>query len=119
MLISQHGELLHTFPRTIFAVKNFTVGGYSCMPDKVGPITPCPGSQAARCTLLPNAALGDAALGILCDSIAEVLLCCTLAGAHRPPHLVPARLQPVPGEAPPLCTGSCWCIGAARWSGVR
>ena len=35
MLISQHGELLHTFPRTIFAVKNFTVGGYSCMPDKV------------------------------------------------------------------------------------
>ena len=35
MLISQHGQLLHTFPRTIFAVKNFTVGGYSCMPDKV------------------------------------------------------------------------------------
>ena len=35
MLISQHGQLLHTFPRTIFAVNNFTVGGYSCMPDKV------------------------------------------------------------------------------------
>ena len=38
MLISQHGQLLHTFPRTIFAVKNFTVGGYSCMPDKVTPL---------------------------------------------------------------------------------
>lgn len=35
MLISQQGRLLHTFPRTIFAVKNFTVGGYSCMPDKI------------------------------------------------------------------------------------
>lgn len=35
MLISQHGQLLHTFPRTMFSVKNFTVGGYSCMPDKI------------------------------------------------------------------------------------
>lgn len=35
MLISQQGRLLHTFPRTIFAVKNFTVGGYSCIPDKI------------------------------------------------------------------------------------
>ena len=35
MLISQHGQLLHTFPRTIFEVKNFTTSGYSCMPDKV------------------------------------------------------------------------------------
>lgn len=35
MLISQQGKLLHTFPRTIFSVKNFTVGGYSCMPDKI------------------------------------------------------------------------------------
>ena len=35
MLISQQNQLLHTFPRTIFSVKNFTVGGYSCMPDKI------------------------------------------------------------------------------------
>ena len=35
MLISQQNQLLHTFPRTIFTVKNFTVGGYSCMPDKI------------------------------------------------------------------------------------
>ena len=35
MLISQHGQLLHTFPRTIFEVRNFTTSGYSCMPDKV------------------------------------------------------------------------------------
>jgi hypothetical protein len=35
MLISQQSLLLHTFPRTIFTVKNFTVGGYSCMPDKI------------------------------------------------------------------------------------
>ena len=35
MLISQQGQLLHTFPRTMFSVKNFTVGGYSCMPDKI------------------------------------------------------------------------------------
>ena len=35
MLISQQNQLLHTFPRTIFSVRNFTVGGYSCMPDKI------------------------------------------------------------------------------------
>lgn len=35
MLISQQSMVLHTLPRTIFAVKNFTVGGYSCMPDKI------------------------------------------------------------------------------------
>jgi len=35
MLISQQNQLLHTFPRTIFTVTNFTTGGYSCMPDKI------------------------------------------------------------------------------------
>ena len=35
MLISQQNQLLHTFPRTIFSIKNFTMGGYSCMPDKI------------------------------------------------------------------------------------
>lgn len=35
MLISQQNQLLHTFPRTVFSVSNFTVGGYSCMPDKI------------------------------------------------------------------------------------
>ena len=68
MLISQQNQLLHTFPRTIFSVKNFTVGGYSCMPDKIPidrrisyplasnlyKVTPPPAltSMHAACTLL-------------------------------------------------------------------
>ena len=34
-LLSQQNLMLHTFPRTMFKVTNFTTGGYSCMPDKI------------------------------------------------------------------------------------
>lgn len=35
MLLNQQDMQLHTFPRPMFKVVNFTMSGYSCMPDKV------------------------------------------------------------------------------------
>jgi hypothetical protein len=35
MLLNQHNLQTHTYPRAIFNVNNFTMTGYSCMPDKV------------------------------------------------------------------------------------
>ena len=36
MLMWQQNMQMHTFPKVMFQAENFTVSGYSCMPDKVG-----------------------------------------------------------------------------------
>ena len=35
MLMWQQSMQIHTFPKVMFKAENFTVTGYSCMPDKV------------------------------------------------------------------------------------
>ena len=85
MLISQQNQLLHTFPRTIFSVKNFTVGGYSCMPDKI------PIDRRISYPLASN--LYKASHSCI---RADHLACLTTPllharqNPHRPPHFLPS-----------------------------
>jgi hypothetical protein len=58
MLLNQHNLQVHTYPRTIFSVSNFTMAGYSCMPDKVSSSwnLPCfPVPQVTGFIVPPNA----------------------------------------------------------------